>query len=90
MIHQIELRPDVEARVQAQARAEGVEPESFIRNLVENAVRTTLAASEVGASPAARLADLEVFFKEMARNSDKIPQLPDEAFTRESFYQDHD
>jgi hypothetical protein len=26
----------------------------------------------------------------MAANSDKIPQLPDEAFTRESFYQDHD
>jgi len=26
----------------------------------------------------------------MAEFSDKIPQLPDEAFTRESFYQDHD
>jgi hypothetical protein len=26
----------------------------------------------------------------MAAFSDKIPQLPDEAFTRESFYRDHD
>ena len=85
MIHQIELRPEVEARVQAQAHAEGVEPESLIRNLIENAVRPTLVAPRrTGAR------DMEAFFKAMAANSDKIPQLPDEAFTRESFYQDHD
>jgi hypothetical protein len=34
--------------------------------------------------------DTDAFFKAMAVNSDKIPQLPDEAFTRESFYQDND
>jgi hypothetical protein len=33
---------------------------------------------------------MEAFFKAMAANSDKLPQLPDEAFTRERFYQDHD
>ncbi len=33
---------------------------------------------------------MKTFFKVMASNSDKIPQLPDDAFTRESFYQDHD
>jgi hypothetical protein len=37
-----------------------------------------------------KLANLEKFFEEMAAHSDKIPLLPDEAFTRESFYQDHD
>ncbi len=36
------------------------------------------------------LANLEKIFEEMAAHSDKIPLLPDEAFTRESFYQDHD
>jgi hypothetical protein len=30
------------------------------------------------------------FFEAMAADSGKIPQLPDEAFTRKSFYQDHD
>jgi hypothetical protein len=33
---------------------------------------------------------MEEFFRVMAAHSDKIPQLPDEAFTRESFYRDHD
>ncbi len=85
---QVELSPEVENRLQAQARAQGVEAESFVRNLIETAVRS--APIRPRPSGAARLADLEQFFKEMAANSDKIPQLPDEAFTRESFYQDHD
>ena len=33
---------------------------------------------------------IEEFLDAMASHSDKIPVLPDEAFTRESFYQDHD
>jgi hypothetical protein len=32
----------------------------------------------------------ETTLQEMARFSHKIPSLPDEAFTRESLYQDHD
>ena len=35
-------------------------------------------------------AEAAVFFETMAAKSKKIPQLPDEAFRRESFYQDHD
>jgi hypothetical protein len=38
----------------------------------------------------ATTAELAAFFKTMAAKSEKIPQLPDEAFRRESFYQDHD
>jgi len=34
--------------------------------------------------------NIEEFLQKMSAHSDKIPQLPDEAFTRESFYQDHD
>jgi hypothetical protein len=33
---------------------------------------------------------MQAFYDALAAHSDKIPQLPDEAFTRESFYQDHD
>jgi hypothetical protein len=47
-------------------------------------VQTTSSA------PAERKMDMEAFIRGMAAHSDKIPQLPDEAFTRESFYQDHD
>ncbi len=34
--------------------------------------------------------NMTAFFEAMAANSEKIPALPDEAFTRESFYRDHD
>ena len=36
------------------------------------------------------ITEAAVFFESMAAKSDKIPQLPDEAFLRESFYRDHD
>ena len=42
--------------------------------------------------PAPKLTEerLEEFFRELAQFSHKIPLLPDEAFTRESIYRDHD
>jgi len=69
-----------------QVRARGLTPEGYIRALVEEAVRTahqTLA-------PAEPKMDIETFIRGMASFSEKIPQLPDEAYTRESFYRDHD
>lgn len=82
----VQLSQDIENRLQAQARAHGIEAESYVKSLIETAVRS--APIRPRRSGAAR--DMNAFFKAMAANSDKIPQLPDEAFTRESFYQDHD
>jgi hypothetical protein len=70
----------------AQVKARGQTPESYVRNLVEDAVRTAPATLP----PAKSKRNMEEFFRVMAAHSDKIPQLPDEAFTRESFYRDHD
>jgi hypothetical protein len=70
----------------AQVQARGLTPESYVRSLIEDAART----APLPLPPAKPKIDLEEFFRAMAANSDKIPQLPDEAFTRESFYQDHD
>jgi hypothetical protein len=69
-----------------QVRARGVDPQSFGQSVIDDAVR--LAPSMPG--PVKRKKDMEAFFRGMAAYSDKIPQLPDEAFTRESYYQDHD
>ena len=82
----VQLSQDIENRLQAQARAQGIEAESYAKSLIETAVRS--APIRPRRSGAAR--DMNAFFKAMAANSDKLPQLPDEAFTRESFYQDHD
>jgi len=83
---QVHLEPEVEAQLAAEARARGLSPESYVEQLI--AERTAKPASQAG--PANRLASLEKFFDEMAAHAEKIPLLPDEAFTRESFYQDHD
>jgi hypothetical protein len=34
--------------------------------------------------------ELEIALRELAEFSHKIPQLPDEAFSRESLYPDHE
>lgn len=81
---QIALRPELEARLAAEAQARGVEIEAYVESLLEQAVTT-------GHSPRRRTREeMRTFYDVLAAHSEKIPQLPDEAFTRESFYQDHD
>jgi hypothetical protein len=81
---QIELRPEVEARLAAEAQARGVEVQTYVESLLEQAMATKTI-------PRRRTREeMRTFFEAMAANSDKIPQLADDAFTRESFYQDHD
>jgi hypothetical protein len=60
--------------------------ESYVRSLIDDAVRSTAEPLRLREP---RMS-MEEFVEAMAANSDKIPVLPDEAFTRESFYQDHD
>jgi hypothetical protein len=70
----------------AQVQARGLTPESYVRSLIEDAARN----APLPLPPAKPKIDMQTFLREMAANSEKIPQLPDQAFTRESFYQDHD
>jgi hypothetical protein len=72
----------------AQVQARGLTPESYVESLIGDAGRMTPAVS--GPIPPKNPMDMKTFLENMAAFSDKIPQLPDEAFTRESFYQDHD
>lgn len=82
---QLELRPEVEARLAAEAQAHGVDIQVYVESLLEQAV------TAVTAQPRRRTREeMRTFYNALAAHSDKIPQLPDEAFTRESFYRDHD
>jgi hypothetical protein len=72
----------------AQVQARGMNPESYVESLIEDAARTA-ATTSVPVRPKDKM-DMETFLQKMAAFSDRIPQLPDEAFTRESFYADHD
>ena len=78
----LDLKPEVEERVLAEAQAQGVPVESYLAGVIEAQVmperkrRPTLEEFE---------ADLEA----IAEGTDDIPVLPPEALTREAIYGDH-
>ena len=80
----ITIKPEAQAELTRQAIAHGVPPEDYAAALLEEAVHA-------GGTPRMLTSDqLDRTLQDLARFSDKIPLLPDEAFTREGLYQDHD
>ena len=69
--------PD-ELAVQAQAR--GISVQAYVQSLVEEARRRS-AAPEHGRT----IEQIEAFFEAMAEGSERLPLLPTESFSRESF-----
>jgi hypothetical protein len=63
-----------------------VTPEIYVRSLINRAI----GALPVPLPPHEPKISIDEFLEAMSAYSEKIPQLADEAFTRESFYQDHD
>lgn len=80
----VNIKPEVREELGRQAAAHGVDLGDYAGNLLEEAAH--LAAGPKTLS----LEQLDKTLQEMAQFSDKIPSLPDEAFSRESLYRDHD
>jgi hypothetical protein len=70
----------------AEVKARGLEPRSYVERLIDDAARPAPAKHK----PFRSNSEMQEFFHEMAANSEKLPQLSDDALSRESFYQDHD
>jgi plasmid stability protein len=80
----VELDPNLEETLRAQARSQGLSLEEYARNILEQ-------QSSMETQPAKLTAEeFEAELDAIAAYSDKIPDLPTEAFTRESICQDHD
>ena len=80
----VELKPEVQAELSRQADSHGIDVSAYAASLLEK-------AADVGHEDKTLTPErLERFLKGMAQFSHKIPSLPDEAFSRESIYQDHD
>jgi hypothetical protein len=75
--------PEVQAELARRAAAEGRALEAYAADLLEEAAHLP----DPGRFTQDRLAST---LRDMAQFSSKIPSLPDEAFTRDVFYQDHD
>lgn len=83
MTIQVEVRPETEARLAAEAEARGVPVEKYAGSLLDEA----LALSTSG-SGKLTVDELQTMLREIAEGSEKLPRVPTSAFSRESFYED--
>lgn len=79
----VDIHPELQAELARQAAEQGVGLEAYAARLLEVAAH----ASEV---PCDSARQLDATLQEMAQFAHKIPSLPDDAFSRESLYRNHD
>lgn len=80
----IDIKPEVQAELGRQAAAHGVDIGAYAANLLEEAAQLPAGSKTLSRE------QLNKTLQELAQFSHKIPLLPDEAFSRESLYGDHD
>jgi len=83
MLH-VELEPEVERRLMEAAHAVGLEPGAYASSLIAAMIAARLREKHLSQE------ELETVLARLASRGDNLPKLPDEAYTRASFYQDHD
>jgi hypothetical protein len=83
MTIQVELNPELGERLAAKARAQGLPLERAAERILEEAM-----ASGSAASSNLTLGDFHTMLASMSEGSERLPSLPTESFTRESFYED--
>ena len=83
MTNRVELTPETEARLKAEARAKGLPLEEVAEQLLKEAL--TERASSRGQMS---VEEFHRMLDAMAEGSGKLPDLPTESFSRESFYED--
>lgn len=76
----LDINPEVQAALERQAAAQGRPIEAVAAILLEEAVHLPVAMHR---------SSIERTLCDLARFSAKVPDLPDEALTREALYPDH-
>jgi hypothetical protein len=80
----LELLPDVEASLTAQAQAHGLQLSAYLQLLLEQHAAPKPPKATIS------LEELEARLDALAKGSENLPVLPPEATTREGLYRDHD
>ena len=83
MTIQVDLNPEAEARLVAEARAQGMSVEKVVQRLLQEAL-----ASRSTLQRALSVDEFHVMLSALAEGSERLPNIPTESFTRESFYED--
>jgi len=83
MTIRIELSPEMEARLAAEARAQGLPLEEVAGRLLKEALKKDSA-------PDGKMSveEFHSMLETMAKGSEGLPDLPTESFSRESFYEE--
>jgi hypothetical protein len=80
----VEIKPEVQLALSRQAAARGTDVSAYAAELLEEAAQGRAERKALSED------QLDRTLQELAQFSHKIPALPDEAFSRESLYRDHD
>jgi predicted transcriptional regulator len=75
----VRLEPEVETRLSARARAQGMSLDAYVRTVIEQ-----IAVAE--GPPQVALEEFEAGLDALAEGSEQLPVLPPEAYRRESIY----
>lgn len=83
MTIRVELNPETEARLKAEARAKGLPLEKLAEELLKEALsERPLSRGQMS------IEEFHRMLEAMAEGSERLPDLPTESFSRESFYED--
>jgi len=82
MTIQVELKPEIVAKLTEEARIQGIPLERAAERILQEALALRTE------SPSLSLEGFRAMLKSLATGSESLPNLPTNSFTRESFYED--
>ena len=83
MTIRLEINPEIEASLHAQAAAKGIPLDTYLQDAIEDLARAP-------AAPAANLEEFRSMLDTLAEMGKSLPHVPSAGFSRESICQDHD
>lgn len=83
MTVRLDLKPDIEARLTAQAASKGVPLEAYLQSMIEELARTD-------PPPVVDIQEFRVTLDKLAEMGRSLPHRTSSAFSRESIYQEQD
>jgi hypothetical protein len=84
VIH-VELNPETEAQLAAEAKVRGVPLEGYVQRLLQDAI-----ASRSQSRPRASQEEFRAFLDLLASKAPNVPELRSSTFSREMIYSEHD
>ena len=101
MTIKVDLNPEDESRLAREAEVRGVRPERYARDLLQAALTHGVSKKspeeydyvrdrvpDEGTLEQLRIQQFHHMLYTLARGAERLPNLPTESFTRESFYED--